>query len=630
MARAVVSYLSDRDQAPDAAALREAGLEPAADVVLRRGGALHGDAGGPPPPLPADASIVLAPGGVLPAGSGLRADAVLDDRVPPALVAAVVGALREPARPGHPRRATDDAPGGPPADIDRDTARSRLAAIVESSDDAIISKDLTGTITSWNRGAERIFGYTAGEAIGRHITLIIPEALRDEEARILERLRRNERIEHFQTVRQARDGRLLDISLTISPVRDGAGRVIGASKVARDVTERRRAEEALRRSEARERARAAELEAIMDVAPAMVLIARDPRCALVTGNQAAVQVLGSARGANLADALAGGELRVLRDGRPLAPGDLPTRRAARGEEVRGEEIELHAGGRAVSLYGNAAPLRDPDGAITGSVAVFVDVTELNRTREELARRVYDLARSNAELQDFAYVASHDLKEPLRGIASYAQMLLEDYGDTLDAPGREKLRALVRLPKRMYDLLDALMDFARLGRAEPRLEDVDAADAAEAALDSLRPWLAERGAQVALAPGLPTLRADRVLLGQVFANLITNAVKYNRSPVPRVEIGATDDGAIAIRDNGIGIPERHHAAIFRMYKRLHARDAFGGGAGVGLAIVKKVADLLGGRLWLQSREGEGSTFFLRLPHAAGAPIAGRGGAAESVA
>jgi signal transduction histidine kinase len=237
--------------------------------------------------------------------------------------------------------------------------------------------------------------------------------------------------------------------------------------------------------------------------------------------------------------------------------------------------------------------------------------QLERTGRALRELTVELAASNEELRDFAYVASHDLKEPLRGIASYAFMLQEDYGQLLDSAGRERLEALVRLPTRMFALLDSLLEYSRLGRLDLRRDPVGLEAVARSAIDSLRPWLAGRGAQVVVEPGLPVIAGDASLLERVFSNLITNGVKYNSSPAPRICIGSAD-GAVLVRDNGIGIPARHHETIFRMFKRLHPRDAFGGGTGAGLTIVRKIVERHGGKIWVESTRGPGTTFSLRFP------------------
>jgi PAS domain S-box-containing protein len=545
-------------------------------------------------------------------GAGSNGDLVVPEGSDGASVATMVRALmRAAAAEEELRLERERGDGG------SDHAKGMLAAIVESSDDAIVSKTLKGIITSWNAGAERLLGYSAQEAIGKHISLIIPRDRFAEEDDILARIARGERIEHFETIRRRKDGRNIAISLTISPLRNSAGTIIGASKIARDITERRQRDRDLRASAARERARATELEAVMYSTPAIVFMAHDPECDVVTGNRAAYGLLRLPEGANTS--LSGPlpdrpvHFRTFRSGIELAPMQLPLRRAALGEEVYDEEVEIvFDNGMKATIYGHAVPLREEDGKVRGAVAAFVDVTELKKTREELSRRVADLARSNAELQDFAYLASHDLKEPLRGISSYAEFLLEDYGPQLGEQGRLKLEAMVRLPKRMYSLLDSLLEYSRLGRVVQEFTTVDLASVAAASVDSLSVWLAEQNAQVVIGAGLPQVRGNSDLLGQVFSNLITNGVKYNLRDRKVVEIGGLPDGTVFVRDNGIGIPERHREAIFRMFRRLHGRDAFGGGTGAGLAIVKKIIDLHGGRIWVEAPQELGSTFLLRIP------------------
>ncbi len=229
----------------------------------------------------------------------------------------------------------------------------------------------------------------------------------------------------------------------------------------------------------------------------------------------------------------------------------------------------------------------------------------------------ELELRNLELDSFAYVASHDLKEPLRGIHNYASLLLEDYGDRLDEEGRRRLAALLRLTRRMEDLLDSLLHYSRLGRRDLHRDEADLHSVLNDALDTLRGRLEESGTEVRVLLDGVRLPCDRVLVSELFVNVIANAIKYNDSGEPRVEIGLgakpDDSGAriIYVRDNGIGIPPRHHEAIFSIFRRLHPRESYGGGAGAGLTIAHKIVERHGGRIWVESAPGEGSTFFFTL-------------------
>lgn len=240
--------------------------------------------------------------------------------------------------------------------------------------------------------------------------------------------------------------------------------------------------------------------------------------------------------------------------------------------------------------------------------------------QRLAAKTADLVRSNADLEDFAYIASHDLKEPLRGIGTYSAMLLEDCGDRLDDAGRSKLHTLRSLSARLDGLIGALLEYSRLGRTELAVARTELGEVVADVLESLSPRLEQERAEVVLGP-LPAVRCDRHRLHQVFANLITNALKYNESERKRIEIGALDRGpggetgpVIFVRDNGIGIPAKHLPKMFRMFKRLHAREAYGGGTGAGLAIVKNIVERHGGRIWCESTPGSGTTFYFTLGEA----------------
>ena len=252
--------------------------------------------------------------------------------------------------------------------------------------------------------------------------------------------------------------------------------------------------------------------------------------------------------------------------------------------------------------------------------------ELQARATSLALLNAELERSNDELDSFAYVASHDLKEPLRGIHNYSIFLLEDYADQLDTEGVNKLQTLVRLSQRMETLIESLLQVSRVGRMDLAVSDVDLNVLLADVTDLLVPRLEQTGTVVRIPEPLPTLRCDPVRLEEVFINLLTNAMRYNDQPTKYVEVGVASANRqpqkqlpnpsefhiLYVRDNGIGIDSRHHENIFRIFKRLHSQEKYGGGTGAGLAIAKKMAEKHGGDLWVESELGHGATFYFTIP------------------
>ncbi len=251
--------------------------------------------------------------------------------------------------------------------------------------------------------------------------------------------------------------------------------------------------------------------------------------------------------------------------------------------------------------------------------------------DELAKINIELERSNNELDAFAYIASHDLKEPLRGIHNYSSFLIEDYADVLNEEGISKLQTLVRLTQRMEDLIDSLLHFSRLGRVELLMQKTNLNELVTNIIDILNISQKRTKVDIRIPQPLPVIRCDRVQVSEVFSNLLSNALKYNDKPDKWVEIGFfhsphalehqqhQEDGGKAeqtivfyVRDNGIGIREKHLDTIFRIFKRLHAPNRYGGGTGAGLTIAKKIVERHDGKIWVESTYGEGSTFYFTLP------------------
>jgi len=356
----------------------------------------------------------------------------------------------------------------------------RLAAIVESSDDAIIGKVLDGTIVSWNLGAKNIYGYSAEEAQGQSGSFLVPPDRLDEEVKILGKIKKGQRVDCFETVRKKKDGELIDVSLSISPIEDSHGKTIGISTIARDITERKQAEE-----------------------------------------------------------------------------------------------------------------------------------ELERLNKHLESAVRELKRVNKELQEFAHIAAHDLKAPLRSIRTLAYWISTDYADKFDERGKKQVQHLVKRVRQMSALIDDILQYSRLGQSDPKKEQVDLNTVLSEEIAGIDP---PENIEVTVENKLPVLMCEKTQMIQVFQNLLSNAVKYMDKPKGQIKVGCVEQEGFwkfSVSDNGPGIDEKYFEKIFNMFQTLSPQDGVES-TGIGLSTVKKIAELNGGRVWVESEVGKGSTFLFTLP------------------
>ncbi len=249
--------------------------------------------------------------------------------------------------------------------------------------------------------------------------------------------------------------------------------------------------------------------------------------------------------------------------------------------------------------------------------VEAQLAEQKRADEALAQNVQELARSNAELEQFAYAASHDLQEPLRMVTSYTQLLAQRYGDKLDPDAHEFIAFAVDGGRRMQGLINDLLAYSRVGTQRKEIEPTDCEAVLDRVLVNLRAAVGESDAEVTHDP-LPTVLSDSTQLGQVFQNLLSNAIKYRSDKPPKVHVGADKkegEWLLSVRDNGIGIDRKYFDRIFTIFQRLHTKEEYPG-TGIGLAICKKIVERHGGRIWVESQPGEGSTFYFTAQAAGG--------------
>ncbi len=291
-----------------------------------------------------------------------------------------------------------------------------------------------------------------------------------------------------------------------------------------------------------------------------------------------------------------------------------------GETDISEEIYTDQDGKEHVMAMKIALLRQNKKAEPLLVVAARDITELKETEKRLLQYTQDLENSNRELDDFAYIASHDLKQPLRGLQSFSQFLLEDYRDELDKEGKAKLQTVSDLAQRMDDLLNGLLHYSQLGRTALAKGRCNMGDIAGNSAELFSINLKQKNMTVKVAPDMPCIVCDHVRIGEVFRNLIGNALKYNDKNDGAIEIGCVTDHPRApgknvyfVRDHGIGIPKQHLKTVFKIFKRLHTQEAYGGGTGSGLAIAKKIIVQHGGEIWAESEgEGKGATFFFTVP------------------
>jgi PAS domain S-box-containing protein len=562
--------------------------------------------------------------------------------------------------------------------------RSWLTAIVQSSNDAIIGKALDGTITSWNAAAERLYGYTAGEAVGRPVSFLVPPEQPDEVPALLARVKRGEFVANYETKKLAKDGRRVDVSLTMSPIRGPGGDLIGASTVARDETERKRTDEALRKNttllellrgaatasneasgfEEAMRSCLALMRGHLGIPLCRVYLVPEGAGEAVSTNvrysedpgrfDAFVRATDSIRfalGLPAGRVLAGGEPVWIDDVRE-EPGFLRAEAARACGLAAGFAVPVLVRREVVAvLEFFTTEAREPDPWLLGvlrqvgtQLGRVVEreraERELNRLNRELETRNLELSHKNAEVEAFVYSVSHDLRSPLVNLEGFSQelgLVCEDIREILadgDLSPEVRRRGLALVDedmttsthfireavKRLSNIIDALLRLSRVGRLEYRWRPVDLSPIVGRVVDAMDGTLAERGARVVVGD-LPPAWGDPTALEQVFANLIGNAVLYLDPARPGlVEVGCEDagDGDLAgpaartyyVRDNGVGIPEGAVEKVFKIFQRLHPKHA--DGEGMGLALVQRIVERHDGEVWVESVEGEGSTFFVRLP------------------
>lgn len=526
-----------------------------------------------------------------------------------------------------------------------EATQAQLAAIVQSSDDAIIGKTLDGTIISWNAAAERIYGYSAAEMIGRSIQMLAPPDRPNEIPRILERLKHGERIARFETTRVRKDRTLVHVSLTISPIQDTNGAITGASTIARDISERKRAADrsahlqaiATALSEALTPAQVADVVIAQGIA---ALGAQAGSLALLSADGAALELLGAtsypaqaldawrrfplSRAVPLAEAVRAKAMILIE-----SPTALAERYPQLGQQVQPNHrawaaIPLLIEGRVSGVLG----LSFSEARTFNTAERAFLLTLASQCAQALDRaRLYEAehqARARAEaavrLRDqFLSIAAHELKTPLTSLLGYAQLFQRRSlrANTLGEADQRALGMIVAQAVRLNRMVAALLDIARIdgGQLSINRAPLDLCELARRVVEEAREQAEEHPLEITCAPEHLLIDGDDLRLEQVLQNLIQNAIKYSPPDAP-VAVRIERQGAyaaITVVDHGIGIPQAALAQLFqRFYRAPNVDERQISGMGIGLFVVKEIVMLHGGTVAVESVEGQGSTFTIRLP------------------
>jgi PAS domain S-box-containing protein len=481
-----------------------------------------------------------------------------------------------------------------------------LKSVMDTVIDGVIIIDDAGTIQAFNTASERIFGYKPADVVGRNVKMLIPDpyhagldgyirtyrATGDKDIAGIGR----------EVAGRRRDGSVFPMELGVNDMQVGGAHLFVGT--VRDISARQRAE-------ASARAEAARMQAVMNTVPD-ALITIDETGTVEHFNAAAMRIFGYT-----ADEVLGRNIRMLMPEPYQAEHDahlahyLQTGAAhaiGNGRELRarrkdGTIFPIEIGVNEVQTVGKRL-----------FVGTIRDISERQQAETEIHDYIAALSRSNQELDDFAYIASHDLKEALRGLSNNALFLSEDFAGALGEAGARRTARMIYLCERMDRLINDLLYYSRLGRQDLAIQPTDLnAVIADIAM-MMEGTLEDAGAKILVPVPLPTVVCDLPRVTEVFRNLITNAVKYNDKAEKHIEIGCTAAGArqiFHVRDDGIGIEPKFHQEIFRIFKRLNDEDDGVKGNGVGLTFVKKIIERHGGDIWVSSELGRGATFHFTL-------------------
>jgi PAS domain S-box-containing protein len=494
--------------------------------------------------------------------------------------------------------------------VQRDNSESKdsgakYRGLLEAAPDAMVVVNQDGEIVLLNVQAEKQFGYRRDELVGQKVKNIIPEgfaerliadALRTSADALAQQIGTG-----IELTGRRKNGSDFPIEIMLSPLESAEGILVTAA--IRDISVRRDAENHLARMEGRYRG-------LLEAAPdAMVVV--NPGGEIVLLNVQAEKQFGYSR-----DELVGQKVKnIIPEGfaERLVADALRSAEDALAQQI-GTGIELTArrkNGSNFPIELMLSPLESAEGILV--TAAIRDITTRKKAEANLLDKVEELNRSNEELGQFAYIASHDLQEPLRMVASYTQLLSRRYKGKLDADADEFIAFAVDGASRMQRLIQDLLTYSRVGTKGQDMLDVSSEDALQQALINLRGAIEDSGALVTHDP-LPAVLADEMQLVQLFQNLVGNAIKYQSPGIPKVHISASRNGpnkwVFSVKDNGLGIDPQYFEKIFGMFQRLHKREEFAG-TGIGLAICKKIVERHGGSISVESEPGNGSTFQFAL-------------------
>jgi two-component system sensor histidine kinase VicK len=487
--------------------------------------------------------------------------------------------------------------------------QSQLAAIIKSSDDAIISKDLNGVITSWNQGAQQMYGYTAEEVIGKSISVLIPPDWTNDVPHILARIRQGERVIHYETKRITKDGKVLDVSLTVSPIHDEEGNVIGASKIARDIT----GQNTLQRLQA-------QLAAIVESSDDAI-ISKDLNGVITSWNRGAKQLYGYT-----AEEIIGQPVEV------LIPADWPNdvpqilARISQGERVvRYETKRITKDGKVLDVSLTVSPIYDAAGNVIGASKIARDITERKQREEELARLLLSEQQARAQAEEavrsrneFLSVASHELKTPVTSMRGFAQLLMQQLNRNGTLEPERLHHGLSRIEEqaiKLTVLINQLLDISRIdaGRLILEISQTNLTALVQQVVDQAQGNSLRHIFSLQAPPAL-NVSVDPIRLEQVITNLLDNASKYSPDGgAIDVEIMQPDAHSIclSVTDQGVGIPIERRERLFERFYQAH-QEGYAGGMGLGLYISKQIVELHGGTLRAEFPDEGGTRFVILLP------------------